>query len=111
MAKSISPMVIFKWAQENDCAELPAKEQRERFMAAQKGSGGPAKPREKRVYSTVLVLNDGRTLILPNDSERASNAAIAALALLASHGIDFSEVASVVRAPAMTFEEFAGSDE
>jgi hypothetical protein len=110
MAKSVSPLAIFKWATENDCAELPAKEQRERYMAAQKGTN-PAKPREKRVYSTVLVLNDGRTLVLPDDSERASNAAIAALSLLASHGIDYSEVASVVRAPAMSFEEFAGSDE
>ncbi len=110
MAKSVSPLAVFKWAQENDCADLSPKEQRERYMLAQKGTN-PAKPREKRVYSTVLVLNDGRTLVLPDDSERASNAAIAALSLLASHGIDYSEVERVVRAPSMSFEEFAGSDE
>ena len=111
MAKSVSPMVVFKWAQENNCADLPPKEQREKYLASLKGTVDSSKPREKRVYSTVLVLRNGDTLVLPPDSERAANAAIAALVLLAEHGIDVSEVADVVRAPAMSFADFVGSED
>lgn len=111
MAKSVSPMVVFKWAQENGCADLPPKEQREKYLASLKGTVDSSKPREKRVYSTVLVLKSGDTLVLPPDSERAANAAIAALVLLAEHGIDVSEVDSVIRAPAMSFADFVGSED
>jgi hypothetical protein len=115
-----TPMEIFQWAAANGKGSLGATEKNAAFLEAKREAEAEAKKASKTpkvkgerkkntkvVYSTILILSNGKTVSLPDSDLSSKLAALNALTLLASHGIDASSVVSVIRAPAQTFAQFA----
>lgn len=105
---------VFAWALENgysaeDCAADP-KGVRQAYRDALLGRDSTSS-RNKRLYTTHVVCNDGTILVLPPSSDRASATALAVMATLAMHGKNTNDVVSILRAEAQTFEQFLGNEE